>query len=178
MWRCAYRRAFLERHAIRFDETMTFYEDAAFLSECVAFAQASVSLSDELYDYSPRPDGNLASGADSRRHWDYKFRALAFRRRLDAATDGALWRYCEASCVFSALELFRLGRKAGIPRAERRAGIARYLSDSRVREAIARYPVSWRHPLVSAAVIGLCVRMCLSFSRCYCLSRCSTSSRL
>lgn len=32
VWRCAYRRDFLLRHSVRFDEAMTFYEDAALLS--------------------------------------------------------------------------------------------------------------------------------------------------
>jgi hypothetical protein len=136
---------------------MTFYEDAAFLSACVARAEASVSLSDSLYSYTPGPGGNLASGANSRRHWDYKFHALDFRKRLDEACGGEIWKYCEASCVFSALELMRLGRRAGLSADERRAGLARYLSDGRVRAAIRRFPVSWRHPLVAAGVVRLCL---------------------
>lgn len=160
VWRCAYRRDFLERHAIRFDESMTLFEDAAFLSACVARAGSSVSIPDELYDYNPHPGGNLASGLDSRRHWDYKFRALEFRKRLEAEC-GGVWKYCEASCVFTALELFRLGWKAGLGWKEVKSGIGRYLSDGRVREAIRRYPVSWRHPLVSAAVVFLCAGLLL-----------------
>ena len=155
VWRCAYRRSFLVRHAIRFDERIRLYEDAAFLSECVAFASRVVSVPDCLYDYTPSSCGNLATGANSRRHWDYKFLAMEFRKRLDDATGGAVWRYCEASCVFSALEMMRLWRSAGLSFAELREGLSRYLGDERVSSAVRRFPVSVRHPLAAAAVLFL-----------------------
>ena len=145
VWRCAYRRDFLDRHEIRFDESMTYFEDAAFLSNCAAFAGKTVSVGDELYDYCPRPDGNLGSGWKSDRHWDYKFKVLEFRKRLDAATGGEIWKYCEASCVLTALELLK----------EHRADLPRYLADERVRAALRTFPLSWRHPLVAAAVLYL-----------------------
>ena len=142
VWRCAYRRKFLERHAVRFDELMTYFEDAAFLSNCVAFATKTVSLSDELYHYNPTPGGNLGTGWKSARHWDYKFKVLEFRKRLDAATGGELWRYCEASCALTALELMK----------ERREDLPRYLADEKVRAAIRSFPMSLRHPMVLAAM--------------------------
>lgn len=145
VWRCAYRRDFLERHAIRFDEAMTYFEDAAFLSNCVAFADRVASLADVLYDYNPQPEGNLGSGWKSDRHWDYKFKALEFRKRLDAATGGSIWKYCEASCVLTALELLK----------EHRVDLPRYLADERVRAALRTFPLSWRHPLAAAAVLYL-----------------------
>ena len=153
VWRLAYRREFLEKHKIRFDENMTLFEDAAFISNCVAFASSSVSIPDKLYSYTPSPEGNLASGLDSRRHWEYKIASKRFRVRLDEATGGKIWRYCEASIVFSALEMLRLGKKAGLSRKERAAGLAEYLSDEKVRDAIRAFPVSWlRHPLVALGV--------------------------
>ena len=145
VWRCAYRRDFLKRHEILFDESMTYFEDAAFLSNCVAFAERTVSLEDELYDYCPRPDGNLGSGWKSDRHWDYKFKVLEFRKRLDAAAGGEIWKYSEASCVLTALELLK----------EHRADLPRYLADERVRAALRTFPLSWRHLLVAAAVLYL-----------------------
>ena len=148
VWRCAFRRAFLIRERIRFDESMTYFEDAAFLSSCVAFAERVASLPDELYVYCPRPGGNLGSGWKSARHWDYKFKVLAFRKRLDAATDGPVWRYCEASCALAALEILK----------EHRADLARYLSDDRVRQALRAFPVSPRHPLAMLAVWYLRLR--------------------
>lgn len=161
VWRCAYRREFLDRNAIRFDEAMTLYEDAAFLSHCVALAESVASISDELYEYVPLPGGNLKTGTNSRRHWDYKFLSLENRKRIDAATGGAVWKYCEASCVFSALEMLKLWRRAGLSLAEFRAGLSRYLGDEAVARALARFPISVHHPLTAAAVLflrGLAIR--------------------
>lgn len=155
VWRCAYSRSFLQRNKIRFDERIRLYEDAAFLSECVAFATRVVSVPDCLYEYTPSSSGNMATGANSRRHWDYKFLAMEFRKRLDDATGGAVWRYCEASCVFSALEMMRLWRSAGLTFAEFREGLSRYLGDERVAGAVRRFPLSVRHPLTAAAVLAL-----------------------
>lgn len=147
VWRCAFRRSFLERHAFRFDERMTFFEDAAFLSACAAFAEKAVSIPDRLYVYRPRPDGNLATGWRGERNWDYKLLALDFRRRLDERCGGSLWRYCEASCVFSALELLKARHRW-----------REYIADGHVKEALAAFPLSVRHPLVAAAVAFL--RLC------------------
>lgn len=137
----AFRRSFLERHALRFEERMTFFEDAMFLSACCAVAERVVSIPDVLYDYRPRPDGNLASGLGSARHVDYKFKALAFRKRLDERCNGEIWRYCEASCVLSALELLRGGHLLAF---------FRYISDPSVREAIRGFPWSVSKILQSA----------------------------
>ena len=145
VWRCACRRAFLEEHALRFDESMTYFEDAAFLSARVAFAKRAVSLPDELYVYHPAPTGNLATGWKGDRHWDYKFKALDFRKRLDARCGGALWRHCEASCALTALEFLK----------EHRADLPRYLADARVKAALRSFPRSPRHPLAAAAVTYL-----------------------
>ena len=143
--RCAFRRAFVERHAIRFDEGLTMFEDAAFLSSCVAFASKTASMRDELYHYEQGADGNMSTGWKSDRYWAGKFASLEFRKRLDAATGGEIWKYCEASCVLTALELLK----------ERRADLPRYLADERVRAAIRTFPLSWRHPLAAAAVLYL-----------------------
>ena len=155
VWRCAYRRSFLVRHGIRFDERIRLYEDAAFLSECVAFATRAVSVPDCLYDYTPSLSGNMATGANSRRHWDYKFLALEFRKRINEATGGVVWRFCEASCVFSALEMMSLWRRAGLTFAEFREGLARFAGDESVASAIRRFPISVRHPLTALAVLLL-----------------------
>ena len=145
VWRCAYRRAFLDAHAIRFEETMFYYEDAAFLSRCVAFAESSVSIADKLYRYAPTAGGVLATGWKSDRHWQYKFLALEFRKRLDADVGGGIWHFCEASSAFSALEMLK----------EHRIDLARYLSNEKVVESIRNFPTSIRHPLVKAALMYL-----------------------
>ncbi len=155
VWRCAYRKDFLDGNRIRFNEAMTFYEDAAFLSQCVAMAGCVASISDELYDYVPVRGGNLDTGTNSRRHWEYKFLSLEFRKRIDAAADGEVWKYCEASCVFSALEMLRLWRRAGLSFGEFRRGFAEYIRDPAVADAIRGMPLSWRHPFVAVAVLAL-----------------------
>lgn len=155
VWRCAYRKAFLDKANIRFDEAMTFYEDAAFLSFAVAFADRVAVIPDELYEYTPTPAGNLSSGSGSSRHWEYKFHALNSRKRLDALTGGEVWGYCEASCVFSAMEMLKLWRRAGLPLKEAAYDFRRYLSDPFVRKSLRAFPVSIRHPAVLTLVFVL-----------------------
>jgi glycosyltransferase involved in cell wall biosynthesis len=152
VWRCAYDRRFLEANRIRFDENMTFYEDAAFLSHCAAFARKAVSIADDLYTYHPGPSGNLATGSGSLRHWEYKFHAHEFRKRLDALTGGKVWRYCEASPVLSAAEMMRLWKSAGLSRRRYREEMRRYLADAHAAASLKAFPLSWRHPLVALAV--------------------------
>ena len=153
--RCAFRRGFLRSNNIRFDERARLYEDGMFLAECIAFAEKTASTREVLYDYVPGECGNMATGTDSRRHWDYKFIALEARKRIDGATGGAVWKYCEASSVFSALEMMRLWRKAGLTPVEFREGLSRYVGDGAVASALRRFPLSVRHPLVAAAVVFL-----------------------
>lgn len=152
VWRCAFDRSFIERNRIRFDESMTFYEDAAFLSHCCAFAGKVAAIGDDLYTYHQSLGGNLATGSGSRRHWDYKFLSLLFRKRLDALSGGEVWRYCEASAVLSAVEMMRLWRSAGLSRVQYHDELADYLADSKVAAALTAFPLSWRHPLVALAV--------------------------
>ena len=144
VWLAAFRRSFLEKNALRFEEKMTFFEDAMFLSACCAVAERVVSITDVLYDYRPRPDGNLASGLGSARHVDYKFKALAFRKRLNEACRGELWGYCEASCVLSALELLRGGHLVSF---------FKYIADPAVRKAFRGFP--WSISTISRGVRGL-----------------------
>ena len=144
VWRCVFRREFLERNGLRFDEAMTLFEDAAFLSACVAVAEKVATIPDKLYRYRPQPTGNLATGWRGRRNWDYKFIALAFRKQLNEKCHGEIWPYCEASCVFSALELLKA-----------RYRVREYVKDEGVRAALRSFPLSLRHPLVAAAVLFL-----------------------
>lgn len=143
VWRCAYRRSFIEKHKLRFNESMTFYEDAAFLSHCCAFAEAVSVIPDRLYRYEPRGDGNLATGYGSARHVDYKFRVLEFRQRLNRLTQNQIWNYCEASGPLTALELLRHRHFDAL---------RRYCAEPAVARAIAEFPRSLRHPLAAAAI--------------------------
>ena len=144
VWRCAFRRSFVERHHLRFDENLRLYEDAPFIAECAAYAEKTASIPDVLYEYVPGPDGILAHAHDGNRYWDYKFAALENRKAIAARVGGDVFRHFEASAVFSALELLRA-----------RKGWRRYVSDPYVVRSLRAFPVSLRHPLVAAGVLFL-----------------------
>ena len=139
--RCAFRRAFLEAHSIRFDEGLRVYEDAPFLAECACFADRVVSMPDVLYDYVPGEAGNTFATTDPDRYFAYKFAALANRKAIAARAGFDVVRYFGASIVFSALELFRARR-----------GFSRYAEDPVVARAFGEFPVSARHPAAALAV--------------------------
>ncbi len=144
VWRCAFRRDFLEHHAIRFDENLRLYEDSPFIAECACRAERVASIPDVLYEYVPGPGGILATELGSERYFTYKFHALANRKAIAGRVGGDVMRHFEASAVFSALELFRARRDW-----------RRYRSDPFVAESLRSFPVSPRHPLVAAGVLAM-----------------------
>lgn len=144
VWRGAFRRDFLEKHSIRFDEGLRYGEDAAFLSECAAYAESTASTDEAFYDYAPGAAGMLRQTLGSDRYFEYKFAALANRKAIDARAGGGLMEQFEASAVFSALELMKARR-----------GVRRYVADPFVADAVRRFPISGRHPLTAVAVTAL-----------------------
>lgn len=154
VWRGVFRRAFIERNGIRFDETLLINEDAAFWTACVLCAERTVSLEETLYDYLSNPNGVSSTARRTRKYWDYKFAMLRCRKRFEEKY-GGVCPYCEASCVFSALEMMRMWKGAGLTFREFRQGLAEYLSDERVKAAVRSFPLSVRHPLVAAGVTAL-----------------------
>lgn len=130
--RVAFRRAFLEAHHLRFDETLFLYEDAPFMAECACAATRVVSLRESLYRYLPNPMSLTATRLGTQRYFDYKFRILARREALEEKY-GGVWAYCEASAVFSALELLLHGK-----------GFFTYIQNPRVRRAFCKFPWSIR----------------------------------
>lgn len=139
--RCVFRRDFVERWRVRFDENLRLYEDSPFVAECAARAEKVASIPDVLYNYVPGPNGLIASSHGTDRYWAYKFAALANRKAIAARVGGDILQYFSASVVFSALELFKA-----------RKGFFRYAEDPFVRESFAGFPTSARHPVVAAAV--------------------------
>ncbi len=130
--RVAFRRAFLEAHRLRFDETLFLYEDAPFMAECACVAERVVSLHENLYRYLPNPASLTATMRGTRRYYEYKFRILARREALEEKY-GGVWPHCEASAVFSALELLAHGH-----------GFFTYIQNRRVRRAFREFPWSIR----------------------------------
>ncbi len=139
--RGAYRHDFLEKNAIRFDESLRLFEDAPFLAACATCATRVVTISECLYDYTPGAGGVLSTRLRPDVYYPYKFAALKNRQAIAARAGGDVMRYFEASAVFSSLELLKVRR-----------GFFRYTQDAFVRDALFRFPTSRRHPLVAAAV--------------------------
>lgn len=142
VWRGAYRRTFLERHQIRFDERLRLYEDSPFIAECAARADRVASIPDVLYEYVPGPNGILATSLGTER-WSYKFDALASRKAIAARVGTEVMAHFAASAVFSALEFLK---------ARRFGDLRRYLKDDFVRRSVREFPKSIRHPLAAVAV--------------------------
>lgn len=140
VWRCVFRREFLDRHSIRFDENLRLYEDSPFIAECACRAEKTASIDEVLYEYVPGPEGILATDLGSDRYFAYKFAALENRKAIASRTGADAMRHFEASAVFSAIELFRARR-----------GFLRYASDPFVAGALRSFPRSLRHPLVASA---------------------------
>lgn len=144
VWRCAFRRDFIERHSIRFDESLRLYEDSPFIAECAARAGKVASIPDVLYDYSPGPNGILATTLGTDRYFEYKFAALENRKAIAGRVGGEAMRYFAASAVFSAMELLKARRDWRC-----------YVADPFVAESLRAFPCSLRHPLTAAAVAFL-----------------------
>ena len=140
VWRCAFRREFIEKHSIRFDENLRLYEDSPFIAECACRAEKTTSINDVLYEYVPGPGGILATELKSERYYSYKFAALENRKAIAKRCGGDIMRHFRASAVFSAIELLRARR-----------GFRKYASDPFVAECLSSFPRSARHPLVGLA---------------------------
>ena len=138
--RCVFRREFVERYAIRFDEGLRLYEDSPFIAECACRAGRVASIADVLYEYAPGPQGILSTVLGTDRYYEYKFAALANRKAIAARVGIDVMRHYGASIVFSALELFRARR-----------GFFRYAADPLVAQAFREFPKSMRHPFVGGA---------------------------
>jgi len=141
VWRCAFRREFIERNGIRFDENLFLYEDSPFIVECACRAERVASIDDVLYEYAPGPSGLLADSHGTDRYWNYKFAALENRKQIAARVGIEALEYFRGSAVFTVLELMRAHKDW-----------RRYASDPFVAESLRQFPLSYRHPLVALAV--------------------------
>lgn len=142
--RGAFRRDFIERYGIRFDESLRLFEDAPFVAECATRAGRVASIPDVLYEYVPSPQGLMKSSLGTDRYWSYKFAALRNRKAIAARVGLDVLEHFGASIVFSALELFKA-----------RKGFLRYAEDPLVARAMSAFPISVRHPVAAVAVSAL-----------------------
>lgn len=152
--RMAFRRGLVE--GVRFDETIELYEDAMFVSEALLGAKSMTCVDEGLYVVTDRESGAMRSvPRDAARFCRNKLRLLAKRRALDEAEGGSLGPVYAASCVFSALEILSLAVLGRLPRREGFAFLREYLADDFVRRSLKGFPLTWRHPVVAAAVLAL-----------------------
>ena len=154
VWRLALRRELLEN--VRFDETIELYEDAMFVSEVLLRAKSMTCVPQEIYCVTARDDVAMRSiPRDVARLCRNKLRLLAKRRALDEAEGGTLGPLYAASCVFSALEILSCTIHGRLPRSEGLKCLREYLSDPFVRSSVKAFPLSWKKPIVAAAVVAL-----------------------
>ncbi|WP_206079791.1 glycosyltransferase family 2 protein [Propioniciclava coleopterorum] len=67
VWRSAFTRAFLDREALEFDETVAFGEDQVFYFEAYPVSRKTALIPDKLYYYRvSRPDSLMASRFENR----------------------------------------------------------------------------------------------------------------
>lgn len=107
VWRLCFRRDFLERWRIRFNEKLFLYEDAPFVCECILRAEKVRSLPDVLYDYTPGAAGLSRSLMGTAKHWAYKREIRRERERLNRLAGGTIRRYYAASQFLGRLEFLR-----------------------------------------------------------------------
>ena len=143
--RCIFKRDFIEKNNIRFDEDLRLYEDAPFMAECSICASKVSSTSEVLYRYAPSDVGLMRSSLKSAKYFKYKFEAL--NNRLNIASRrgevGVLEQF-RASAVFSLIELFKAGKNW-----------KEYLQNKFVKDSLFAFPISIKRPVLAVAVISL-----------------------
>ena len=152
-----FRLEIIKNRNVRFDESIEIYEDAMFLSEYLLHCRSTTVVDRILYHYRLSASGSMLSKNRSRPFFANKLRLLAKREELDVKSGGRLTGMYAASCVLSLLEILRasllirgcffLGMKT----------FCRYASDPVVKAALRTFPLSWRKPFFSAAVVVVSV---------------------
>jgi glycosyltransferase involved in cell wall biosynthesis len=153
VWAGGFRLDVIRRFNIRFDETIEIFEDAMFLSEYLLACRRTTMVDEVLYHYRLAVTGALITKMSGVQFFNNKLRLLVKREELDVKSGGRLTRLYAASCVFSLLEILRaslrikgcffLGLKT----------FCRYAADPVVKAALRNFPLSWRKPFFSAAVM-------------------------
>lgn len=154
--RMAYRRALIEARHVRFDETISLYEDAMFNAEFFLGASVMTSVDRPLYNVTCRDSGAMRSvPRDDARYCRNKLRLLRKRDELDRLARGALAPLYAGTNVLSALEILSHVVRCRIGFAEGWRTFAEYLFTPSVRAAVAGFPLSARRPVLALAVLAL-----------------------
>ncbi len=153
VWSGAFRLDVIRNNAIRFDESIEINEDAMFLCEYLLRSNSTTVVEDVLYHYMLSSTGSLSVKTSGPEFFTNKLRLLAKREEIDVKSGGRLTSMYAASCVFSLLEILRASFKIkgclllGI------STFRRYGSDPVVKVALRHFPLSWRKPVLTMAVL-------------------------
>lgn len=154
VWGGCFRGELIRKNGIRFDESVSLFEDAMFLSEYLLACRRTTMLDPErpFYEYRLSASGSMITKMHGEVFFGNKLRLLAKRKELDAKAGGQLAGQYAASCVFSLLEILRAAfRVKGCFRKGMGTFFA-YGSDPVVRAALRGFPLTWRKPVLAAAV--------------------------
>ncbi len=153
--RCVYRRALIERHHVRFDESIVLYEDALFNCDYLLRAQKTTCRPEPVYNYVLHAGGLIANRNRALRVFKNKLTLLRVRQALNEREGGSLGCLYAASCVLALLEMFALLRNLRIGWSEGLRIVREYASDPEVRAALRAFPLSWRKPVLALAVLAV-----------------------
>jgi len=154
--RVVYRREILARCHIRFDETVSLFEDAMFNAEYLLASASMTSIDRPLYLITNRSSGAMSSvPRDGARYCRNKLALLRKREALDRQTGGRLAPLYAATSVLSVLEILTYALRRLLALSAARQILKAYCAVPSVREAIAAFPLSFRRPLLALAVLVL-----------------------
>ena len=154
--RMVFRRELIESGHVRFDESVSLYEDAMFIADYLLIAKSMVTLPCPLYRVTCRNSGAMRSvPRDGVRYCRNKLALLRKREALDFSAGGTLAPLYAGTNVLSVLEIVSFVVRRRVPLREARQVLRDYLSVPSVRAAIRAFPLSVRRPLLAASVLTL-----------------------
>ncbi|MCQ2388147.1 MAG: glycosyltransferase [Kiritimatiellae bacterium] len=167
VWRAAFRRDAIERHGVRFDESLALNEDAMFNAEYLLHAERMTFLDEPLYYYVQGAGGQMRTVSATAAYFDNKARLLAKREALDALSGGRLGPLYAGSCVLGVLEMLDAARRVKAPWPVCRRALKRYMEDPVVQAALSRFPLSARHPGMLFGVVALRLGLAMPMMRAF-----------
>ena len=153
VWSGGFRLGLIRAGGVRFDETIEIYEDAMFLSEYLLLCGCTTVVDEILYHYRLSAEGSMQSKMNGSQFFGNKLRLLAKREEIDIKSGGRLTSMYAASCVFSLLEILRASLRIKGCFFLGLSTFLRYGSDPVVKVALKHFPLSWRKPVLAAAVL-------------------------
>lgn len=156
VWRFAFRREIIEARQVRFDESISLYEDAMFNVEYLLGADSLTCIDRPIYRVTRRESGAMRSvPRDGLRYCRNKLAMLRKRDALDRQTGGRLRPLYAGTCVLSVLEILACLASFRLPLGDGLRLLRAYCTEPSVRAAVKSFPLSVRRPAVAVAVMLL-----------------------